>query len=59
MSEKKLDQISKDLDKIEFRMGKLHNDIKALKVLVEKESKHMKEILSLLNFLKELEDAGK
>lgn len=59
MSDKRLDQISKDLDLVEFRMKKLSDDIKALKVLVEKTSKDTKEILAVLRFLKELEDAGK
>lgn len=59
MSDKRLDQISKDLDLVEFRMKKLNDDIKALKVLVEKTSKDTKEILAVLRFLKELEDAGK
>lgn len=59
MSDKRLDQISKDLDLVEFRMKKLGDEIKALKVLVEKTSKDTKEILAVLRFLKELEDAGK
>jgi uncharacterized protein with PhoU and TrkA domain len=59
MSDKRLAEISKELDSIEFRMKKLSDDVKALKVLAEKESKQMKEILSILYFLKELEDAGK
>lgn len=59
MSDKRLAEISNDLDKIEFRVKKLTEEVKALRALAEKESKQMKEILSILYFLKELEDAGK
>lgn len=59
MSDKRLAEISKDLDKIEFRVKKLGDEVKAVKVMAEKTSKDIKQILAVLNFLKELEDAGK
>lgn len=59
MSDKRLAEISQELDRIEFRIRKLNDEIKALKKLIEKEAKDIKEILSILNFRKELEDAGK
>lgn len=59
MSDKKLAEISQDLDKVEFRLKKMGEEIKALKLLVEKEAKDIKEILLILKFREELDNAGK
>jgi hypothetical protein len=59
MSDKKLAEISQDLDKVEFRIKKMGDEIKALRLLVEKEAKDIKEILSILKFREELDSAGK
>ena len=59
MSDKKLAEISQDLDKVEFRIKKMGDEIKALRLLVEKEAKDIKEILSILKFREEIDSAGK
>jgi hypothetical protein len=59
MSDKRLAEISQELDRVEFRMKKLGEEIKALRLLVEKESKNIKEILLILKFREELDNAGK
>lgn len=58
MTDKRLAEISQELDKVEFRLKKMGDEMKALRLLAEKEAKDIKEILSLLYFLKELKDAG-
>lgn len=59
MSDKRLAEISQELDKVEFRIKKMGDEIKALKLLVEKEAIEIKEILSILKFREELDSAGK
>ncbi len=59
MSDKRLAEISQELDKVEFRIKKMGDEIKALKLLVEKEAIEIKEILSILKFREELDNAGK
>jgi hypothetical protein len=54
---RELDEIDKDLKRIELGIKKLERDLKKLETLVVKESKDIKEIISLLKLYLELVDA--